>query len=41
MLFYLIGLILALASMLFDSIPALIIALLVTSLGMLDEKDRK
>ncbi len=41
MILYSIGLVLAMASLVFGSITALVIALFVTSLAMLDEKDRK
>jgi hypothetical protein len=41
MIFYAIGLVLAIASIIFGDITTLVISLIVTSLAMLDEKDRK
>jgi Na+/H+ antiporter NhaD/arsenite permease-like protein len=41
MIFYFIGVILAITSLVFNNIPALFIGLLVTSLAMLDERNRK
>jgi ABC-type lipoprotein release transport system permease subunit len=41
MIFYAIGLVLAIAGLIFGDITSLVIALLVTSLAMLDEKDRR
>ena len=41
MILYSIGLILAVASLVFGSMTALVISLFVTSLAMLDERNRK
>ena len=41
MILYFIGLVLAIASLVFGSMTAFVIALLVTSLAMLDEQDRR
>jgi hypothetical protein len=41
MILYSVGFVLAVASLAFGSMTAFVIALLVTSLAMLDEQDRK
>jgi hypothetical protein len=41
MIFYAIGLVLAVASLVFGDMTILVMSLIVTSLAMLDEKDRK